>query len=324
MPAAVRRRAARFVAARRAADVERQLESIAADRRPILVGPWLGEVGFELLYWVPFLRWFAGRYDVHPDRLIALSRGGASVWYRDVAASAYDALGFVAPDEFRRRNEERARTLGEQKQIRPAPFDQDLVGHVRAAVGRDLAVLHPSLMYRLFHPYWWGHAPLSFVRRYTAFTPLPRPARALDLPERYTAVKFYFNDCFSSTDAHREFVRRQVADLAARGPVVSLSTGFAVDEHAEPDIGAPYDIRHLMTPQTNLAVQDEVVARASGFVGTYGGFAYLAPLHGIPAVTYFTDASAYSARHLDLMLDVVRSQGRPELLQVLAAQGVAA
>jgi hypothetical protein len=29
-----------------------------------------GEVGFELLYWVPFLRWFAERFDVPPERLI--------------------------------------------------------------------------------------------------------------------------------------------------------------------------------------------------------------------------------------------------------------
>ena len=31
--------------------------------------------------------------------------------------------------------------------------------------GRDLAVLHPSLMYRLFAPYWWGHQPLAWLRQ---------------------------------------------------------------------------------------------------------------------------------------------------------------
>ncbi len=25
--------------------------------RPIIVGPWLSETGFELLYWIPFLAW---------------------------------------------------------------------------------------------------------------------------------------------------------------------------------------------------------------------------------------------------------------------------
>ena len=25
---------------------------------PIVVGPWLSEVGYEVLYWIPFLRWF--------------------------------------------------------------------------------------------------------------------------------------------------------------------------------------------------------------------------------------------------------------------------
>ena len=32
---------------------------LVAQRETIVAGPWLGEVGFELLYWVPFLRWFA-------------------------------------------------------------------------------------------------------------------------------------------------------------------------------------------------------------------------------------------------------------------------
>jgi hypothetical protein len=72
VPPAVRRAAAQMVAARRASAVERQLASIALRDRPILAGPFLGEVGFELLYWLPFLRWFVERVDISPDRLIAV------------------------------------------------------------------------------------------------------------------------------------------------------------------------------------------------------------------------------------------------------------
>mgnify|MGYP006178130031 CR=1 FL=1 len=54
----------------------------ALDRtRPIAVGPWLGEVGFELLYWVPFLRWAATHVGFDRERLLIIARGGTTTWY---------------------------------------------------------------------------------------------------------------------------------------------------------------------------------------------------------------------------------------------------
>ena len=35
--------------------VRRELERLQKSNAPIVVGPWVGEVGFELLYWIPFL-----------------------------------------------------------------------------------------------------------------------------------------------------------------------------------------------------------------------------------------------------------------------------
>ncbi len=54
-----------------------------------------------------------------------------------------------------------------------------------------------------------------------------------------------------------------------------------------------------MTPENNLEVQTAVVAHATRFVGTYGGFAYLAPLCGVPAVGFHAaDAFYQHHRHL--------------------------
>ena len=309
VPSTLRRAAARFLARRRAARVEQQLEALARDTRPIVAGPWLGEVGFELLYWVPFLRWFVDRYDVPADRLIAMSRGGgAAAWYGSFASRSYDALSFMSADEFRRRNEDRAGRLGEQKQIAPTQLDEELIAHVRVAEHRDLAVLHPSTMYQLFAPYWWGHQPLEWIRQYLRFAPLRPPELAVSLPPRYTAVKFYFNDCFRNTPAHRAFVDRTIRQLAEEGPVVSLSSGVSVDDHApcDPDIAVMQGIQHLLVPQRNLVVQSAIVAGAQRFVGTYGGFAYLAPLCGVPAVSYYTEPGSFSLRHLDLVRDVLK------------------
>src|SRR5690242_19943029 len=122
VPPAVRRAAAQMVAARRASAVERKLASIALQGRPIVAGPFLGEVGFELLYWLPFLRWFVERFGISPDRLIAVSRGGsAAAWYGSIASRSHDALSFMSADEFRLKNEQRTGHLGEQKQIAATP-----------------------------------------------------------------------------------------------------------------------------------------------------------------------------------------------------------
>ena len=60
---------------------------LAASSRPILIGPWRSEVGFELLYWIPFLQAFRQRFKIPRDRLIAIGRGGSACWY-DTAGSA--------------------------------------------------------------------------------------------------------------------------------------------------------------------------------------------------------------------------------------------
>ena len=64
IPRPVRRIAGRLAAHGIARHVEQQLMALAGGREPIVAGPWLGEVGFELLYWVPFIRWFAVRFGV--------------------------------------------------------------------------------------------------------------------------------------------------------------------------------------------------------------------------------------------------------------------
>jgi hypothetical protein len=321
VPAPLRRAAARLATAPRSAGTRMALAALARDARPIVLGPWVGEVGFELLYWVPFVRWFAEEYRLPPERLIAVTRGGAGSWYAPFAARAVDALTFLEPGDFLARNQARRDRLGEQKQIAWTPLDEEILALVKRKEGRDVAVLHPSVMYRLFAPYWWGHQPIGWIRRHTRYVRMQPPGIQIDLPEQYTAVKFYFNDCFGNTPENCAFVERTVRRLADEGPVVSLSTGVAVDDHGpcEPDIAAMAGIRHLLAPDTNLLVQSAVVARARRFVGTYGGFAYLAPLFGVPATSYYTDPDGFSVRHLNVVKSVLDAAGESHLLEVSSA-----
>jgi hypothetical protein len=183
-------------------------------------------------------------------------------------------------------------------------------------------MLHPSTMYELFNPFWWMHTDDQWVLNYVRYRRLEAGAATVDLPTQpYTAVKFYFNDCFPATDANRAFVRRTVEQLAARGPVVSLTTGLQLDDHGGIDAAAfgvqpfPADV----PPRDNLALQTAIVARASSFVGTYGGFSYLAPFLGVRSIAYYGDPDGFSRRHLLMVRSALHTLGADDLLDVRAS-----
>jgi hypothetical protein len=179
-------------------------------------------------------------------------------------------------------------------------------------------MLHPSTMYGLFNPFWWGHVDEAWVHRFASYAPLAAPP-GIEVPAQpYTAVKFYFNDCFPDTRENRAFVQRTLQSLIARGPVVSLATGLRLDDHATDDGHAP-DIRRLpaqIHPRDNLALQTAIVAGADEFVGTYGGFSYLAPFLGVRSRAYFADPDGYSPRHLLMARSALDSIGAGGLLGV--------
>jgi hypothetical protein len=305
--------------------LDRELAALAAGRGPIVAGPWLGEVGFELLYWVPFLAWFAERFSVDRSRLLVLSRGGTRSWYEPFAEQYRDVLDYVTPEGFKAHHDARVREIGEQKQTRLIAPERELLRLMSADAGVSGApLLHPSLMYRVMRPFWWGHLGPEWVQRHARYRALERPAREdlPALPAAYVAVKFYFNDCFPASDANRALARDVVADLASRNAVVSLSAGIDLDDHDACHVTAhaAIDLASATPASRNLHVQSAVVAHARAFVGTYGGFAYLAPFYGVPCTAYYGDSNGFSRSHLTMAQTVLASLGTPDLLEVKAIQ----
>lgn len=274
--------------------IRRELRAVASGSGPIVVGPWLSEVGYEALYWVPFVRWFAHQYRIEPERLVVVSRGGTGGWYADVAHRYVELLDLFDPDDFARRNAER-QASGDQKQLAATAFDEEILRRVEARHGvRPGALLHPSLMFRLLRRFWLGNATLEYALQHLRFTPIgavpgvPVPA----LPDRFTAVKFYTGTAIQDTPEHRRLLRVLIERLACRGPVVMLGTGLRLDEHEDFLFGGIPNVTGLgggISPQVNLAVQTEVIRRASLFVGTAGSLAWLAPMLGVDTVALHAD-----------------------------------
>ena len=276
--------------------IERDIAAVARGRQPIIVGPWLSEVGFEVLYWIPFLRWFEDRYRVDRERVIAVSRGGVAEWYRDVAAGYVEIFDHVDPDTFSRRNAERREDSesGGQKQTTPGALDRDVIAAARRAGGLEhAAVCHPSLMYRLFNRFWFGNRALDLVISRTRHVPLTvAPPADLGLPARYIAVKFYTGAALPDTAEYRCALREMVRLMALRLPVVTLDTGMTTDEHEDylfRDVPNVISLRDRLTPQTNLGLQASVIAGAQRFVGTCGSVAWMAPMLGVDTIAVYAE-----------------------------------
>ena len=293
-----------------------RMTRIVRSSLPVIVGPWTGEVGFELLYWIPFLQALREQYGVDPDRLIVVSRGGVAGWYARVTRHYFEAFSVVTPDMFREATE------AVKKQRSPRAFEKHLVRAAMRARGiRQAHILHPSLMYELLWSYWTYHTTVRHVETFTSFKPLTPPLASLlppGLPRDYVAARFYFSDCFPDTAANRAFVQRVLASLSSRAHVVLLNTPFAVDDHR--DVGGVADDRiHTiaghMEPATNLAIQTAVIANARAFVGTYGGYAYLAPFCGIHSTSFYS-RTTFKRHHLDLAQRVFERLGAARLCVV--------
>jgi hypothetical protein len=287
--------------------IDRRIATLARENRTVLVGPWTGEVGFELLYWIPFVTWALKRASVSPERVVVVSRGGPASWYAHIGDRYIDVLSHVTPDEFR------ARTEQAKKQRTMGPFDREMVRTIigDARLGRPF-LLHPGLMYRVFLPFWKEQLTVRRIDNYSHYhtiTPPAVSALAGRLPPSYVAVRFYFSSCFPDTTDNRAFVESTVRSLAATTDVVLLNTGIRVDDHQDYTPGREsriHTVDDLMTPDGNLDIQTAVIAKARAFVGTYGGYSYLAPLCGVPAIAFYSVRDAFYTVHREIAERMIR------------------
>jgi hypothetical protein len=265
--------------------VKKSLRQGAAGGGPVIVGPWTSEVGYEALYWVPFLAWAADRYGIKPDRMVVLSRGGTASWYRGIAERYVEIF--------------------------------DLVERAKARLGlRDATVWHPGLMYQLFRAFWYGDRSLDFLLRHTDFRAIQRgESPTIALPTEYVAVKFYTGPAIPDTDANRALIFDIVRRVAARIPVVVLDTAWSMDEHRDyafEAIPGVTTLRPSLDPRSNLGLQTQVIAGARRFIGTCGGLAWLAPFLGVDTLAVYED-DRYLTGHLYVAKYAYRRTGAARL-----------
>jgi len=327
IPSLLKQELDQIPAAPHAEAMQRELERLQKSDGPILIGPWVGEVGFELLYWIPFLNWAVKNYGLDTRRLIVVSRGGARPWYRHLTSEYLDVFELLTLAEYREANEARWDKAGHQKQYDVAQMDHDIVARAARHLGLEhVQLLHPSTMYRLLRFYWFEKAGVRLLTRHTeyqALLPMERSAALKDLPADYVAVRFYFRPSFPDTPENRRFAADVIRSISRETAVVLLNTGLRLDDHEDlnPIDGRIFRVDHLMALERNLEVQTEIISRARAFVGTYGGLAYLAPFYGVPSISFYSTDSELIPAHFDTAWRLARTLQVPVAAVPTAAAG---
>lgn len=296
--------------------VHQRAKELNQDGAPIFVGPFTSELGFEAIYWTPFLAWFKANVKDFDQRAIVVTRGGAGHLYGKIAAKAVDLYSVRSVTEVRRAGIKAQRKSGIQKQTGITDFDQQVIRDIAKGTGTHLPyhVIHPSLMYWACEPFWNEQAGLRYLQAMCDFAPLPQPALPKDvtLPEKFVAVKFYARHTFPYPHADvAEFVKRTVATLAAQVPVVVLESADAYDDHTDIHVAGQNitSIGAKVDPTLNLYLQASIIAKSTAFVGTYGGMAQLALRMGKPSVSFYEKWQGIGHAHFSLNSWLSKTQG---------------
>jgi hypothetical protein len=280
------------------------ITSLKQDARPILLGPWRSELGFEALYWMPFLRWLSTQIKEFDQRACVVTRGGLAPLYTSIAHQGYDLYALRSVQDVRRENLADYQKTAMQKQTVITDWDEQVLTDAAKAMGLSPVyhVVHPAWMYWLLTPFWEDHVGMRYLQSLTQYETLPKPPKPPNLPEQYVAVKFYGRATFPYPESDvTQFIQRICGLVAATSQVVTIDSGGAYDDHVDVAIRGPNVlVMTAGTPEVNLFQQAQVLAHATSVIGTYGGAMQLALRMGVPTVSFWRDFGGTARSHLTL------------------------
>jgi hypothetical protein len=260
---------------------------------PILIGPWTGGVGHELLYWIPMLRWFRKYYSIDKARVVVISRGGVKDWYTGVLGNYLDLFDLVPLKRQEYRDDVLRRIASSEAPPAAGKIEKEIFKEAARLIGAErFTTLHPQVMFKLFKRRWSGLAGDTFVIRYTRLQSIgrevaPATKRLGELPRDYVAVDFRFSQALPDTPRNRDLILRFVQRLSQDVDVFLLEPAIEPERGPLAGIGSGprlHRIEKEIRPSEILAVQAGVIAGARAYVGTFGPMSYLGQALGCPTI----------------------------------------
>lgn len=268
-----------------------------AGGEPLVCGPFLGEPGFETLYWIPFLRRLLAPVLAAGGEATVISRGGAEPLYADLigrGARYLDALDVMEAEQFLRLENERSLVAPMERNQKTGIGQMDARILEEAGLAAADPVL-PSDMFRLLSRYRDEE-----VCDWSGWPETPPIAGREDV----TVLKLWFGGQLPATPEILARLERLIAALAEEGRVVALDNPHSLEVHTR--IDDPFDTLiekmgietwSTTSPRTNIAEQAAFMSRGRRLVSTYGGLAYLSLYTNTPLVAYYSDPTIVFSRH---------------------------
>jgi hypothetical protein len=259
--------------------VEDAIADARRGRAPIMIGPWTGGVGHEILCWIPMLRWFRKAYNIDKSRIVVISRGGTKDWYTGILGGYLDMFDLVPLKRQEYRDDAMRRIDSTEAPPSAGKIEKELYNEAARLIGAErYNVLHPQVMFKLFKRRWTGVAGDTFLARYTRQQPIGASRYAAEkrlgsLPHDYVALDFRFGPAVPDTPANREAITRFVLQLSQHSDVFLIEP--VIDAQAGPMAGIGPDPRihridREVRPSEILAVQSAIIAGSRALVGTFG------------------------------------------------------
>lgn len=274
----------------------------SAAMRPIVVGPFYGEPGIEVLYWIPYLAylWAADRVDL--NRVHVITRGGAGCWYGISPDRVLDLHTLRPLTEIRHQVHRQTVETGQRKPYQQTRWDRSLIEQACDIWGlRKPIVLHPTLMSRVFEGWWQNLTGIASVFRRTQWPKLPAPELTeTTLPPEYIAMRWYLRASLQPDPGLHKRLIGLVARISERMPVVLLERPEHVDDHIDWPIPTLKNVIRLppVPLEQALAQHTVVISKAKAYLGTYGGMSTVALRLGIPSVSWYQSMHGVLIAHL--------------------------
>lgn len=273
----------------------------------VLFGPWTSEIGFELLYWIPYLK---KNFKLENKKIIIISRGGVENWYKFSNYYKYfNLLDLVSSSEIKNHFDIK-KSIGGQKQFFFEDFDKKIIQKVKEKLKiNSIEVIHPKEMYNFFKPYWSGLYSYGFrtiVEKEMKFNELDK----IDLKvKNFVACKIYSSSILN-IDQNKEIYSQKIKiilnEILKKFNIIFLNFETDDDHQVinfdglntnENKFFFFKDLVKNLDIQNNLKIQSTIVSQSEFFLGTYGGFAYLPAYYNKHSVGLWNDNSKLIYRH---------------------------
>ena len=261
---------------------------IRIKNKTILIGPWMGEVGPEIQYWIPFLNNLKEKEFFHNKRVIIVSRGNTSCWYKNISDEYIDIFNFFSLEEYKNLRFSNS----SQKQLTLTETDKSILNRIIDQLNiSSYSLIHPSLMWKTISPYLHSKKNTSWVLNFLKFSSFADYSFENfiipNLPKKYIFLKFYKSELFNPSANEKILICDLLKSLSKEFDFVTVDQKIEFDDHEF--LKFDFNIRYIpMDIKDNLYVQSYLIKNSSGFIGTYGGFSVLPGYFNKPSLSFYT------------------------------------